>query len=73
MYKHRIETCWLSPLALVAWHGHDGIVRLLLERDDVSVESLDNSGQTPLSLAARKGHVGVVSWKLLAQLVVMHP
>ncbi|KAI9845534.1 MAG: hypothetical protein M1838_001702 [Thelocarpon superellum] len=40
--------------------GHEAVVRLLVDRDDVEVDSKDQSGQTPLSWAARGGHEAVV-------------
>ncbi|KAM0548199.1 hypothetical protein ACHAPJ_009998 [Fusarium lateritium] len=47
-------------LCCAAEHGQYLIVKLLLERDDVDVNHLDNEHSTPLSLAARKGHIDVV-------------
>jgi ankyrin repeat protein len=35
-------------------------VKLLLERDDVALDSKDDYGQTPLSWAAIRGHEAVV-------------
>ena len=35
-------------------------MQLLVERDDVDINAKDNSGQTPLSLAAVYGHEAVV-------------
>ena len=37
-----------------------GVVKLLLEREDVNPDSLDEVGRTPLSYAAGNGHEGVV-------------
>jgi ankyrin repeat protein len=36
------------------------VVRLLVERDDVEVDSKDDYGRTPLSWAAERGHKAVV-------------
>lgn len=47
------------PLSLPARHGHEGVVRLLLTRDDVDVNSKNEYGRTPLSLAAIFRHEGV--------------
>jgi len=40
-------------------------VKLLIARSDVNAELKDNKGQTPLFLAAERGHESVV--KLLTQ------
>ena len=37
---------------------------MLLERNDVNTDHSDEEGQTPLSLAAQNGHVGVVKMLL---------
>jgi len=50
----------LTPLAWAARNGHDGMVKMLLEREAVDPDKPDNSGQTPLSRAAGKGNEGVV-------------
>jgi ankyrin repeat protein len=39
--------------------GHEAVV-LLLANDKVSLDSKDKDGQTPLSLAAARGHEAVV-------------
>ena len=54
-----------TPLSRAAENGHDGAVKLLLEREDVSPNKPDDRGRTPLSLAAGNGHGGVV--KLLLE------
>ncbi|RPB04016.1 hypothetical protein L873DRAFT_1668129 [Choiromyces venosus 120613-1] len=48
-------------------HGGDGVVKLLLEREDVNPDNLDEVGRTPLSYAAGNGHEGVVSARLDAR------
>ncbi|PVH69381.1 hypothetical protein DL98DRAFT_439187 [Cadophora sp. DSE1049] len=45
-----------TPLSWAAAKGYEAVVKLLLERNDVDVDSRDNIGQTPLSLAAEYGH-----------------
>ena len=45
-----------TPLSLAAERGHETVARMLLERDDVSPDSVDKNGRTPLSWAAEKGH-----------------
>ena len=49
-----------TPLSLVAEEGHEAVVRLLVERDDVEADSNDKWGQTSLSRAAGGGHEAVV-------------
>ena len=45
--------------------GHDGVVKVLLERGDINPNHGDTtSGSTPLSLAAEGGHEGVVKMLL---------
>ena len=56
----------LTPLAWAAENGHEAVVRLLAQRDDVDVDAKDRRwGQTPLSYAASEGHEAAV--KLLAE------
>ncbi|MCJ1313277.1 hypothetical protein MMC25_006954, partial [Agyrium rufum] len=54
-----------SPLSWAAERGHEAVVKLLVERDDVEADSKDGSGQSPLSWAALIGHEAVV--KLLVE------
>ncbi|KAI9782990.1 MAG: hypothetical protein M1816_001650 [Peltula sp. TS41687] len=49
-----------TPLLWAAEGGHEAVVKLLVERDDVDADSRDNDGWTPLSWAARRGHEAVV-------------
>ena len=49
-----------SPLSLAAVAGHEAVTRLLLERDDINVNSEDQSCRTPLSWAAEAGHEAVI-------------
>ncbi|MCJ1432221.1 hypothetical protein MMC27_001577 [Xylographa pallens] len=53
-------SCFPNIIA-AAYFGHDAVVKLLLEREDVQVNSRDDMGRTPLSWAATKGHEAVVS------------
>jgi hypothetical protein len=54
-----------TPLSWAAVGGHEAVVKLLVERDDVEADSRDNYSWTPLSLAAVGGHEAVV--KLLVE------
>ena len=45
--------------------GHEGVIKLLLEREDVDPNRPNKYDRTPLGCAARKGHEGVV--KLLLE------
>ena len=47
-------------LSLAAGNGQEAVVQLLVERDDVNVNSEDKTGRTPLSWAAENGHDAVV-------------
>ena len=49
-----------TPLSWAAAWGHEVVVRLLVERDDVEADSKDQYGRTPLSRAAESRHEGVV-------------
>jgi len=49
-----------TPLTWAARGGHEGVVKILLGRDDVNPEKSDNGGRTPLGLAAIYGCEGVV-------------
>jgi len=61
-----------TPLSLAAGNGHEGIVRILLGREDVNPETLDTEyGQTPLSWAAKDGRERVV--KLLLERKDVNP
>ena len=50
-----------TPLSWAVENGHEGIVKLLLERKDVNPDTPDTiDGRTPLSWAAMKGYEGIV-------------
>ena len=49
-----------TPLGWAACNGHEGVVEILLGRDDINADKPDMDGQTPLCCAAQNGHDGVV-------------
>ena len=49
-----------TPLCWASVNRHGGIVKMLLQRDDVNPGKADRWGQTPLLSAAWNGYVGVV-------------
>jgi len=53
-----------TPLLWAAQNGHEGVVEVLLKRDDINPNKPDQLGQTPLWGAADNGHEDVVK-KLL--------
>ncbi len=48
--------CPQTPLSLAAMEGDEATVKMLLEQDDVEIDSRDKYGQTPLAWAAENGH-----------------
>jgi len=50
-----------TPLSYAAEHGHEAVVKLLLETEGVDINVKDEGyGRTPLSYAAEHGHEAVV-------------
>lgn len=49
-----------TPLSWAAERGHEAVVKLLVDRPDVTADSKDYTNRTPLSWAAEKGHETVV-------------
>ena len=60
-----------TPLMWAAGSGHEGMVKLLLDRKEVNPDSKDKDGKTPLWNAASGGHEGVV--KLLLDREEVNP
>ena len=44
--------------------GHEGVVRLLVEEANAEVNKVNGKNQTPINIAAYKGHLGVVRFLL---------
>ena len=59
--ERRASNAWVcsdqTPLSFAAGSGHEGVVKLLLERGDVTPNLSDGDGRTPLSHAA-----GIWTW-----------
>jgi len=53
-----------TPLVWAAWSGHEGVVKILLGRDDANPEKGGLFDQTPLCYASENGHEGVVKMLL---------
>ena len=49
-----------TPLAWAARNGHDDVVKMLLEFEQVDPNKTNDDGLTPLALAAQEKHAGVV-------------
>lgn len=49
-----------TPLGWAVYHGHDAVVKLLLETNKVDPDSKDNNGVAPLSWAAYNEHDAIV-------------
>jgi ankyrin repeat protein len=61
-----------TPLSWAAQMGHETVVKLLVARDDVDINSKDIWGRTPLSVAAERGHEAVVATLLACAAVNMN-
>ena len=49
-----------TPLWCAAEGGHEGIVKLLLDRKEVDSNTRDNHGRIPLQVASQGGYDGIV-------------
>ena len=50
----------MSGLTVASYFGLEFVVRLLLMKNEIDPDSLDEDGRTSLSWAARNGHEAVV-------------
>jgi len=63
---------WERPtLSLAALQGHEDVVKILLEREEVNPNKPNNHGATPLWFATAHGHEGVV--KILLESEEVNP
>ena len=60
-----------TPLVWASHNGHEEVVKLLLEWEEVNSDKPDGGGRTPLSYSAGGGHEGVV--KLLLEREEVNP
>ena len=49
---HRPDNYGKAPFSWAAWHGHEGVVKILLKREEVDSGKPDYRGGTALSYAA---------------------
>ncbi|KAK2767665.1 hypothetical protein FQN54_003823 [Arachnomyces sp. PD_36] len=54
------ETSNQTMLHLAAEKGHEGVLRLLLERGGIDIDSRDSGGYTALHRAVQRGRMGIV-------------
>ena len=59
LYKELKDGHGWTPLAWAAANGNEAVVRLLVERDDVDINTTCNSGFTPLSWAVMGEYVAI--------------
>ena len=57
---NQIDFSGKTPLNWATWKEHEGVVKMLLERDYINPDKPNNEGQTPLWCAAANRHEGVV-------------
>jgi len=57
---NEVDFSGCGPLVWAARNGHEGVVEILLGREDVNPDKPDDNDRTPLCYAAWNGHEGVV-------------
>ena len=57
---NKVDKNGRTLLYLAAEGGHDKVVKVLLEKEDINVNKADIYGRSPLYMAARRGHDKVV-------------
>jgi len=66
------ESCWgCTPLSYAVRNGYEGVVKMLLEWEEVNSDRPNTSAMTSLSYAAWNGHEGVV--KILLEREEVNP
>ncbi|KAF7510973.1 hypothetical protein GJ744_005519 [Endocarpon pusillum] len=59
-FRQYDESPVMSDIRIVAFNGHDVILRMILDAESVDLEALDQGGRTALIWAAELGHEKVV-------------
>ena len=57
---NEVDFSGCGPLVWAARNGHEGALKILLERQEINPDKPDNDDRTPLSHAAKNGHERVI-------------